>query len=302
MPPSAFSGNNVFRPVQPTDLQRFLADPLSFLFTYLYTYQPAINAPSHANSIKIVCVSDTHNTRPRLSSGDVLIHAGDLTINGSIRELQNQISWLNTLPHRYKIAIAGNHDVCLDPNYGHEIKEVTKVDWGDVIYLENTSKILQVKGRKLKVFGAPYTPKYGNWAFQHAATEDLWTGSIPSDAHIVISHGPAKGHVDANSPVTGCANLLREVLRVKPILHVCGHVHKARGLESVDWNVVQWGYDRMNLGKGNVGVFGIMLGAWVGMWVRWALGWKRTARTIFVNAAVLDEVWAREEDGISVSI
>jgi hypothetical protein len=58
----------------------------------------------------------------------------------------------------------------------------------------------------------------------------------------------------------------------------------------------------MNLGKGNVGVFGIMLGAWVGMWVRWALGWKRTARTIFVNAAVLDEVWAREEEGISVSI
>jgi Icc-related predicted phosphoesterase len=234
MPLSAFSRNNLFRPVQPTALGCFLAGPPSFLSTCLYTHQPAINASSHANSIKTVCVSDTHNTHPHLPGGDVLIHAGDLTINGSIEEMQRQVSWLNTQPHLYKIAIAGNHDVCLDPNYGREAKEVTRVNWGDVIYLENTSTTLHIKGRELKVSGSPSTLKYGNWAFQRAATEDVWAESIPSDAQVVISHGPAKGHVDASSPATDCAHLLKEVSKVKPVLHVCGHVHNARGLESVD--------------------------------------------------------------------
>jgi hypothetical protein len=71
---------------------------------------------------------------------------------------------------------------------------------------------------------------------------------------------------------------LREVMRVKPVLHVCGHVRKTIGLEGVDGNAVQWGYDRINLGKGNAGVFAIMLGAWVGMWVGWVVGWRRTGK------------------------
>jgi hypothetical protein len=78
---------------------------------------------------------------------------------------------------------------------------------------------------------------------------------------MLVTHGPARGHVDAASPASGCPHLLREVTRVKPRLHLCGHIHKARGVEIVDWGWVQWGYDRVNMCEGGVGTMVVMVGA-----------------------------------------
>lgn len=36
---------------------------------------------------RIVCISDTHNCTVKLPAGDVLIHAGDLTNQGSFSEV-----------------------------------------------------------------------------------------------------------------------------------------------------------------------------------------------------------------------
>lgn len=44
---------------------------------------PAIS-PAAARRTRIVCVSDTHNSTVSLPQGDVLIHAGDLTTQGSL--------------------------------------------------------------------------------------------------------------------------------------------------------------------------------------------------------------------------
>lgn len=49
--------------------------------------------------------------------GDLLIHAGDLTQSGSMEELDAQIEWLDRQPHRYKVVIAGNHELCLDLSF-----------------------------------------------------------------------------------------------------------------------------------------------------------------------------------------
>jgi hypothetical protein len=38
---------------------------------------------------RIVCISDTHNSTVRLPKGDVLIHAGDLTNQGSYSEVRS---------------------------------------------------------------------------------------------------------------------------------------------------------------------------------------------------------------------
>jgi len=35
--------------------------------------------------------------------------------NGTVEEIQKQIDWLASLPHREKIVIAGNHDSYFDP-------------------------------------------------------------------------------------------------------------------------------------------------------------------------------------------
>lgn len=61
--------------------------------------------------MRIVCVSDTHNAAPgegfALAKGDILIHAGDLTNQGSHSELQKAIKWLAATDFAVKIVVAG---------------------------------------------------------------------------------------------------------------------------------------------------------------------------------------------------
>lgn len=56
---------------------------------------------------RFVCVSDTHNTVPNLPKGDVLIHAGDLTNQGTYSELRKAVKWLEGSDFEEKIVIAG---------------------------------------------------------------------------------------------------------------------------------------------------------------------------------------------------
>ena len=61
---------------------------------------------------RIVCVSDTHNASPetgafRLPKGDVLIHAGDLTKQGTLKELQKAVAWIEKADFEAKIVVAG---------------------------------------------------------------------------------------------------------------------------------------------------------------------------------------------------
>lgn len=61
---------------------------------------------------RIVCISDTHNQTPKLPAGDVLIHSGDLTNQGSLSELKKQVAWLEAVDFEVKIVIAGMHAPC----------------------------------------------------------------------------------------------------------------------------------------------------------------------------------------------
>lgn len=62
---------------------------------------------------RFVCVSDTHNAFPgagfKLPKGDVLIHAGDLTNQGTFNELQQTLRWIEEAEFEAKIIIAGKH-------------------------------------------------------------------------------------------------------------------------------------------------------------------------------------------------
>jgi predicted phosphodiesterase len=54
--------------------------------------------------MKIVCLSDTHNCNERIEvpDGDIMIHAGDATIRGTIDEITNFNRWFANLPHKIK--------------------------------------------------------------------------------------------------------------------------------------------------------------------------------------------------------
>lgn len=61
--------------------------------------------------VRFVCISDTHNHAPgegyTLPKGDVLIHAGDLTNQGTYKELSKAAQWLGKADFAIKIVVAG---------------------------------------------------------------------------------------------------------------------------------------------------------------------------------------------------
>jgi len=110
-----------------------------------------------------------------------------------------------------------------------------------ITYLENSSATIYLKGPKtcFKIFGSPSSPGRRGWAFQYWDPLDaskLWE-KIEDDTDIVITHTPAYGHVDTAEPgdKAGCPILLEKLAKVRPKMHVCGHIHSGRGVERVRW-------------------------------------------------------------------
>ncbi|MCJ1353118.1 MAG: hypothetical protein MMC33_003103 [Icmadophila ericetorum] len=213
---------------------------------------------------RIVCVSDTHNSSPlngcyKLPAGDILIHAGDLTNQGTLTELEKTLNWIEKADYEVKIVIAGNHDVTLDPGfyadhalhfhnqYPQEPEDCIRRLKGSrsVTYLNHESKYIRLTNPEgprthFKVFGSPYSPERGLWAFGYPPEKaiELWD-QIPLDTDIVITHTPPKYHCDESKSqgATGCEVLRQCLWRVRPRLAVCGHIHEGRGVERVRWDL-----------------------------------------------------------------
>ncbi len=234
---------------------RILASPLKYLVQTLYSFilllrGPAIPKPPSSSRIRLVCISDTHTQKPTsLPPGDVLIHSGDLTNAGTVAEIQDQIDWLSSLPYEYKIAIAGNHDSYCDPRSRPKADEGKRLHWGDVQYLQHSSIRLPFPSqgnRQLNFYGAPQIPQCGgeDFAFQYRRSDDAWSGTIPPETDVLITHTPPRHHLDLPAGL-GCDYLLKEVWRVKPKVHIFGHVHAGYGRESAFWDESQKLYERL---------------------------------------------------------
>jgi hypothetical protein len=171
--------------------------------------------------------------------------------------------------------------------------KMEKPNWGNITYLENESTVLNVQGRDVKAYGNPMTPKYGNWAFQYKPTTDVWKNAIPVNTNILITHGTTKGHLytalSKPSYSQDCPHLQRKISHVKPRLHICGHIHAARGVEHTDWGWLRWGYYSMCRGEGGLGIMLRIMLVRVWMWILYACGIKRQSRMTSVNAAVTGE-------------
>ncbi|KAI1377128.1 Metallo-dependent phosphatase [Hypoxylon crocopeplum] len=211
---------------------------------------------------RFVCISDTHNCTVKLPNGDVLIHCGDLTNQGSFNELSKQVAWLERANFECKLVIAGNHDLTLDTeffeqygNYFHNNTPQNPIDCQNLlaqskslIYLQHSSKTVELTSPSgprttFSVFGSPYIPSCGKWAFQYphsdaAAAERIWK-NIPLDTDVLVTHGPARTHVDESrhGGAAGCEGLRQAMWRVRPCIALCGHVHEARGVERVRWDL-----------------------------------------------------------------
>jgi Icc-related predicted phosphoesterase len=178
-------------------------------------------------SVRLVLISDTHELHREVEvpDGDILIHAGDFTMfSQSIAEITDFNNWLGELPHRHKIVVPGNHEFFLE------------ADPSERFLLGNTTVLINeaIEIEGLRIWGSPVTPLFGG-AFGMSSAKDRKRlyAQIPEDIDVLITHGPPYGILDT-APISGlregCGELLDAVIRIRPKLHVFGHIHGAYGV------------------------------------------------------------------------
>ena len=136
--------------------------------------------------------------------------------NGTDNEVLDFLEWFCDLDFRYKILVAGNHDLCLD---GEQIEGLPD----NCFYLCNSG--VEIEGRNF--WGIPYfisNELNGNTAQLIA--------KIPQKTDILITHRPPFGILDFDENHNfGCFDLLQSVSKIIPKYHLFGHVHTGYGIE-----------------------------------------------------------------------
>jgi len=185
-----------------------------------------------AHRVVIRAVSDLHGHLPDVPACDLLLIAGDICpltdgraavqaawLDGPCR------AWLQGLPVGHVVVVAGNHDFVFE-----QPERVPPLPW---TYLQD--RLVTVGG--LRVYGTPWTPIAGHWAFQATAEELAQRlASMPTGLDVLVSHFPPRGFGDCVRPrdyslLSGCPPevhigsdaLLGVIDRGGPGLVVYGH-------------------------------------------------------------------------------
>jgi len=213
---------------------------------------PGVSVPippkPHPDAVRCVALSDTHEKHRDIKDipeGDILLHAGDFTLHGVKEKVLDFNDFLGTLPHPHKVVIAGNHDLFFEEGYydkhWQEWKKIlgekkienfssqdAKALLTNCTYVEDQA--VEIMG--LKIYGSPWSPAFGGWAFGYPEGREKWT-KIPENTDILMTHGPPKGILDKNmfGSSCGCSNLMVRLVKLKPLVHVFGHVHETYGVE-----------------------------------------------------------------------
>jgi len=166
--------------------------------------------------MRIVQISDTHGLHHRLGTlpeGDVLIHCGDFSHEGTEEEVLDFINWFIGLPHSHKIFVTGNHDLCLwDADGIEDLPE-------NVHFLQD---------RTVTIDGVRF---YG-LGYNHPEN------SIPVDIDVVITHEPPLHILDESGKVNwGNLAILKRIRETSPRYHMFGHSHESHGVLSMNGTV-----------------------------------------------------------------
>lgn len=187
--------------------------------------------------MKIVCISDTHleiKGDLKLPDGDVLIHAGDHTHNGTKSQLNDAAKWLGQYRTQFErvFTVAGNHDFIAQDEPG----------FANIAFARHGVKYLEDQGvwyNDVYFYGSPWQPYFFQWAFNFPEKDGgihakrVWD-YIPARTNVLITHGPPLGILDKTKggwdTRVGCPHLLDRIGKLKHLkLHVFGHIHEQNG-------------------------------------------------------------------------
>lgn len=176
--------------------------------------------------MKILAISDLHGQLPQLNVEgiDLLLCAGDVCpdFRGLKQEAQHRwydetfLPWWNqyALPKGFTW---GNHDWIHTPE--------AYVDEEDTFTPD-----------KLRVWFSPWSTRFMNWSYMENEKKlDGIYSDIPEGIDILVSHAPPFGYGDEAAPTgpwaghLGGKSLLSHMLRVKPKVLICGHIHGGYG-------------------------------------------------------------------------
>jgi len=198
----------------------------------------------------IDCISDLHGHFPKLEGGDLLIIAGDLTEKDTLDEHLEFIKWCAWQSYKKIVYISGNHDNkgLREPVNNKKITylcdsgtEVTYYPFLDPPNLDNIGVVY--KRKTLKIWGSPWTLRFEGMnphcmAFTVDTEEELaekWA-MIPDDVDILVTHSPPQQVRDwvndySEGVIRACGSesLKNTYRRIKPKLHVFGHIHEGYG-------------------------------------------------------------------------
>lgn len=190
----------------------------------------------------IYALSDIHGFLPEVPECDICIIAGDFCPKFSHNIVMqhcwldtNFRTWLERIPAKHIIGIAGNHDLI----YEYQPTFVPKgLNWN---YLQDDS--ITIDG--IKIHGTPYQTKFGNWPFMKTEEEleVLWKDMPTCD--ILVVHGPPFGAGDLaiREEVNiltrekeivrnraGSTTLVKKLEELKIPWCICGHIHENYGI------------------------------------------------------------------------
>jgi Icc-related predicted phosphoesterase len=169
----------------------------------------------------ITLLADTHllHREVEIAPCDLLIHAGDICFMGrDERELLDFNDWLREQPVSHRIVVPGNHDA---PIWADPGKWRNRLSNATLLINEGVT----IEG--LRIWGSPVTSLFNvPFGMPEPVDRARVYSTIPDDIDVLVTHGPPAGVLDAGQ---GCAALRQAVIRLKPRLHVFGHVHSAYG-------------------------------------------------------------------------
>lgn len=205
---------------------------------------------------RVVHISDTHGLHREIPDadmyGDVLVHSGDFTEKGFVKELVEFNEWLGEIRPRFKhvLIVLGNHEF---KKYDAKDEKAVAVfggpDWMSHVrrILSNATHVFHHESivcEGIVFFGISWargasgrSPDSGEKDYEQMTKDHV------GDVDVLITHCPPSGIFDWMEGLQrpwGSSVKLREVIeeRMKPTVHLFGHLHEQRGIwekKDQDW-------------------------------------------------------------------